>query len=99
MTTLIVICVIGVLVPPTRSQDVAPLEYEIVDDVSASQLIGNVFEDANLRTLYDASVLDELRYVFLAEGEHQDYILLDERTGDLSTPTRNFTICSTQLCL
>ena len=85
LVSLISVCVISALTS-IEGQSVEPLEYEILDDVRANERIGNVVDDADLRSLYAASVLPELRYVFLAdEGEHQDYLFLDEHSGELST--------------
>ena len=85
LASLISVYVISALTS-IEGQSVEPLEYEILDDVRANERIGNVVDDADLRSLYAASVLPELRYVFLAdEGEHQDYLFLDEHSGELST--------------
>ena len=70
------------------------LRYRIVEESPAGALVGNVIADANLTGIYDAELLDRMRFRFLRRSTTPGFVV-DPSTGVISTesPINRDAIC------
>ena len=63
-----------------------PLEYFLLEELSANLLIGNAAVDARLSDLYNASIIPQLTYSFVPEVDERQHLFdIDRRTAIIKT--------------
>lgn len=64
----------------------ANIQYHLLEEQAPQTTVGNVAEDANLKSTMNESDFNRLKFEIMKEGsQYADWFFIDERTGDLET--------------